>query len=211
MERTRLDGRLEPRVQLVVERSRPLHRCHVLGDACEIDGAIVRHLERPGEMLGEIASAVETDHRNDATGQQRLHDLTLFIARRGAIGHGETGLVSENFGLEALELGAGLDPELVDEAGASVLVHLEGLGLPASAIEREHQLPPERLAQRVLAGERLQLADDIAVTAEVQVSLDPLPVRDQAKFLEPADLGLREIVECKLRERRPAPEPEGLL
>ena len=63
----------------------------------------------------------------------------------------------------------------------------------------------------MLADERLQLADDIAVAAEIQVSLDPLPVSDQAKFLEPADLGLREIVERELRERRPAPKRERRL
>src|SRR5687768_1028882 len=58
----------------------------------------------------------------------------------------------------------------------------------------------------MLGSQCLELADDIAVTAEIEVSIDPLPVSDEAKFLEPADLRLSEIVECELRERRPTPQ-----
>jgi len=63
--------------------------------------------------------------------------------------------VAEDLGLELTELGTGLDAELVHEAGAGALIGLERFGLPARSVEREHQLPAERLAERVLLDERL--------------------------------------------------------
>ena len=119
--------------------------------------------------------------------------------------------MAKDLRLQALELGAGLDPELVDEPSACILVDLERLRLPAGAIQREHQLSPECLAERMIPDECLELADDVAVAAELEVGIDPLPVGDQAKLVEPADLGLCEIVERELRERRPAPERERSL
>ena len=53
VQRAWLDRRLEARVQLVVERPRPLHRRHVLGHASEIDRPVVGDRERLREMLGE--------------------------------------------------------------------------------------------------------------------------------------------------------------
>ena len=64
----------------------------------------------------------------------------------GRAGHGEPRLVAKDLRLEPLELRARLDSELVDEAGACILVRLERFRLPARAIQREHELPAERLA-----------------------------------------------------------------
>ena len=55
VQRAWLDGGLEARVELVVERTRPLHRCHVLGHASEVDRPVVRDRERLREMLGEVS------------------------------------------------------------------------------------------------------------------------------------------------------------
>ena len=110
--------------------------------------------------------------------------------------------------LETLELRPRLDPELVDEAAARGLVGVEGLGLAAGSVEREHQLPAEGLAQRMLAHERLQLADDVAVAPQLQVGVDPLLERHEPELLEPSDLRLRELLERELGERGAAPEVE---
>ena len=120
---------------------------------------------------------------------------------RRAVRRREPGFVAQDLRLESLELGAGLDSELVDEAGARVLVHLQRFGLPARAIQREHQLPAERLAKRMLAYERLELTDDVAVPAELEVGVDPLLEGDEPQLLEPPDLRLCEVVERELRER----------
>ena len=69
---------------------------------------------------------------------------------------------------------ARLDPELVHQRAAGVLVGLERLGLPAGAIEREHQLRAQPLAQRILGDERLQLADELGVAAGLEVGVDAL-------------------------------------
>ena len=92
--------------------------------------------------------------------------------------------MAEDLGLELLELRAGLDPEFVDEAGAGILVHLQGLRLPARTIQRQHELPAEGLAERMVADERLERADDVAVPAELEIGLDPLLERDEPELLE---------------------------
>ena len=51
--------------------------------------------------------------------------------------------------VEVMELGAWLDPELLDEHLARVPVGLQGVGLAAAAIQREHQLRVQALAPRV--------------------------------------------------------------
>ena len=85
----------------------------------------------------------------------------------------------EDLRLELAQLRAGLDPELVDEAGARILVHVQCLGLPACTIQREHQLLQE--ASRAADGrdERLELADDVAVASELEIGVDPLLERDE--------------------------------
>ena len=52
------------------------------------------------------------------------------------------------------------------------LVGLERLGLAAAAVQREHQLAAQVLAQRVLSHQRLELADELGVAAEREVGLD---------------------------------------
>ena len=116
--------------------------------------------------------------------------------------------MAKDLRLELPQLRAWLDPELVDEAGACILVHLESLRLPARTVEREHALPAKRLAQRVLAHERFELPDHVAVQPELELRVDALADNDEAQLLESADLGLREVVERKLGERRTAPERE---
>ena len=81
--------------------------------------------------------------------------------------------------------------------------------LATGAVEREHQQLTSPFPQRVLADEGLELGDDVRVTAQLDVRRDPLLVRDEAQLVQPADLGLRPVVERELGERRPAPEREG--
>ena len=62
--------------------------------------------------------------------------------------------------IAALELAqplARLDPELLDQLPARVLVRLQRVGLPVGAVEREHQLRAQALAVRVLVDQPLEL------------------------------------------------------
>ena len=64
---------------------------------------------------------------------------------------------------------AGLDAELLDERAPRLLVGLERLRLAAGAVEAEHQLAPQPLPQRVLVDQRLELADELGVSAAGEV------------------------------------------
>ena len=76
-------------------------------------------------------------------------------------GEVERGVLREDRPLEALEQRARLETELLEEHGPPVAVVLERLGLPPGAVERDHQLRAEPVAERVLARNGLELADDL--------------------------------------------------
>ena len=110
MERTRLDGRFEAGVQLVVQRTRALHRRYVLRDPRKVDRAVARDGEGFREMLREGAGPVETDDRDDPTREKRLHDLTVVVGGHRSAADRESCLVPEDLGLELLESGPGSIP-----------------------------------------------------------------------------------------------------
>jgi hypothetical protein len=89
MQRAGLDRRLEPGVELVVERSGALHRRDVLRDAGEIDRPVVWNRERLGEVLREVARAVEADHGHDPAGEHGLDDLSFLVGGKGRVGEGK--------------------------------------------------------------------------------------------------------------------------
>src|SRR4029079_10452321 len=74
----------------------------------------------------------------------------------------EPGVLTEDRLLELAQLAAGLDPELVHERAARVLVGAERLGLAPRAVQRAHELAAQALAQRVLGDQLLELGHDIA-------------------------------------------------
>jgi hypothetical protein len=100
--------------------------------------------------------------------------------------------VTENCGLQRLELAAGFDPELLDESATRLLVASERLRLPAGTVQREHQLDAQPLPQRLARDVRLELPDERRVAAEGKIGLEPLLERLQAELLDAGDLGLGE-------------------
>ncbi len=84
--------------------------------------------------------------------------------------------------MQALERRAGLEPELVDQCLAALLVMAQGIGLAAGVIERQHQLTAELLTQRVLGHERFELAHDLRVATDGHVRLYPLLDHRQSKL-----------------------------
>ena len=99
-------------------------------------------------------------------------------------------------------------PELVDERPARVVVRGERLRLAAGAVEREHELGAQSLAQRVATDEGLELGHQIRVGLDLEVGRDPLLQHAEAEILEPVDLVLREVLELQVGERSTAPERE---
>ena len=86
----------------------------------------------------------------------------------------------------------------------------ECLGLPARAVEREHQLAAQALTQRVLPNERLELAHQASVIPERQLGLDPLLDGDEAQLFQSRNLRLGEPLVRELSQRRAAPQAQRL-
>ena len=78
--------------------------------------------------------------------------------------------------------------------------------MPARPVERDHQLRDEALAVRVLPDERAELGDDADMAAELQLRVELLLERPQAKLLE----AIRLRSERDIGQRRAAPEPRPL-
>jgi hypothetical protein len=83
---------------------------------------------------------------------------------------------------------------LIDEHAPRVLVCGQRLGLAPGAIEREHQLTPEALPERVLVRQDLQLAGELGMPAEGEFCLDAPLEHGQPEVFEACDRGLRERV-----------------
>ena len=51
---------------------------------------------------------------------------------------------------------------------------MERVGLPAAAVEREHQLAAQTLAKRMFGDERLEFRHQLVMAAERQVGVDAI-------------------------------------
>ena len=87
-------------------------------------------------------------------------------------------------------------------------VDVERLGLAPRSVEREHQLPAETLAQRMVPHESFELSQHGSVAAERELCVEALLERREPQLLEPRDRGLCERLVREIGERRPSPEPE---
>jgi hypothetical protein len=118
--------------------------------------------------------------------------------------------VGEDRLVEVMELGARLDPELLDEHLARMAVGLECVGLAAASVQREHQLSVEALAPRVGTRELLKLADQLRVAPRGEVGLDADLHRREVLLLQARDLSRRKRRGGEFRQRRPPPQPQCL-
>ena len=101
----------------------------------------------------------------------------------------EARVLGQHRRLEALQLRPGLDPDLLDQRLARAAVGVQRVGLPPGAIEGEHALSVEALAQRLLRDQFLETGDHLVVASGGELGVDRELDRPQVKLLEPADLG----------------------
>ena len=221
MPSSRLATQTEPPPAATAPGPRPTAYCAVIrppSGSISADGVLV-----------DAGQAVRLEHaddaeREDAREQQRGRRPTSSRARaprrrrRGADGRGsraaarqvERRVLREDRLVQPPQLGAGLDADLLDERRARVAVGLERLGLAPGAVQREHPLRVQPLAQRVLGDERLELADHLGVPAGREVGVDRHLGRAQPQLLEPADLGGGERLVGDVGQRLAAPQRERL-
>ena len=122
----------------------------------------------------------------------------------------EPRVLEQDRSLELLQRRRRLDPELFDEEPAAVPVDGESFGLPAAAVEREHQLSAEALAEWIPVDESLELRNQLGVAAGGEIELDPVLERTEARLREAGDLRLSPGVVGEVAERSAPPQPESL-
>lgn len=112
--------------------------------------------------------------------------------------------------MQLAQLRPRLDAHLLDEHASRHGVDLEHLGLPAAAVQREHELAGELLAQRVVIDELLQLAHDLGMATGGEIGFHAKLQRGQSLLLQTRDLGGGERLDGQLGERRAAPQRQRL-
>jgi hypothetical protein len=187
----------------------------VLGGAAErvreSRGQLVAHREPVAVPLPRAVDA-GSEHDDQSAGRDRVRDRVQLV-----VGDGDgrplplelqAGVVPQDLGEELLQRPSGLDPQLVHEHASTVVVRLQRLRLASRAVERQHHLATELLAEGLLGNERLELADQLGVATALEVGVDSLFEGRQPQLLEPSDLTLRERLEREVRQRRASPEPK---
>ena len=162
--------------------------------------ALRQREQRLGVEFSAVPRQIRVQHCQrlpQRAGRNRRRALELGIERR---------ILEQNRLLEPLEGRARLEPDLVTQVGAGCLVGIECLGLPPGAVEGDHQLHAQGLAERMASHERLDGARELAVAAEPETRFHGVLGCFEPQILEPGDLDLRERLRRQVCERRPAPE-----
>jgi hypothetical protein len=178
-----------------------------------------------GRGLADARLAPEHHHRHGAAlgvrgeqparrGQHVPMTDELPDVRRKLVGRGVRGrrparrdrqLAGQDLLVQPLQLGTGIDAQLGAQQPGHRPVGRQRLGLPLRAIQRRHQLHPEPLPQRLLRGQRAQLADHVDMPAELQLDgVAPLQ-RVQPQLGQPGQLVLHEPVGGHVGQGRPGP------
>ena len=120
----------------------------------------------------------------------------------------ECRLLAQDRRLQALKQRARHEAELLVEGLARLPIDLERVRLATGAVESEHQLPAQPLAQRVVPDQGLELRHQVGCAAEREIRHEALLDRVQPQLLEARDLGLSEGVVGEVDERRAPPQLE---
>jgi hypothetical protein len=112
--------------------------------------------------------------------------------------------------VEAPQLGARLEPHLVEQDPTGMPERLQRVRLPAAAVQGEHPLAVQPLAQRVLADQVVDVDDHRLVVPGGERDIDLGLARPQPQILQPPDLGRGERLVGEIIQRRPPPQRERL-
>ena len=149
-----------------------------------------------------------------AAGVPHLQPLEPADGRPGrrcaARGPGRPQLVPQDVDGELLQRGGRLEPQLVGEVGAVVVVALHRLAVPAREVERTHERLLSALAQRVVGDERLEHRGRLGGLPGVDEGEPAQLERSEAQVLEPQVLQRDDVV-GELAVRLTAPQPERLV
>ena len=88
----------------------------------------------------------------------------------------------------------GLEPELLGQDVSTFLEDAERVGLPAGAVQREHEQSAKPLAERMRRDELLELDDHTLVTTERELEIEPLLDHRESQLGQPGDGRRRELL-----------------
>ena len=184
--------------ELVLERARRLDREPALADAGRAGQRHEAVLVQQSAATWPSSSSRPT---NDVEGAGQIAAAPA-VDRDG----GDRRVVREDRLLEPPKLRPRLEPQLVGEHAPRLLERLERVRLAAAAVERQHQLPPQPLAERVVRERRAKRRRELAMLAERERDLELLLERVDVQRLEPARLGAEPRRAGQALQRRSAPE-----
>ena len=186
-----------PRIPLGLEGARGLDRQSALP-----------HARRPRQRH-EAVLAQQLDHLGDlllAADERRRRGREVPAAPRRHRDGGDRRIVREDRLLESPQVGAGLERQLRREHPPRLMERLERVGLAAAAVQREHQLPPQPLPERVLLERLTNRGDDVVVIAQRERGLELLFESVDSKRLESPRLRAEPGGVGEPMQRRAAPE-----
>ena len=187
----------DPVGELRFERARRLDREPALAHARRAGQRHEAVLVQQRRDLGELVVAADERGR-----RRREVAATPAAGREG----GDRRVLREDRLLEPPELRPRLEPELVREHAPRLLEDLERVRLAPAAVERQHQLPPQPLAERVVGERRAKGGHELAMLAERERDLELLLERIDVERLEAARLGVEPRRPGQPLQRRPAPQ-----
>ena len=170
-------------------------------------GAAGGALERPAEAVELLADDREAalEHRLgvlrvDSLTAGRLvqvagehaHELALAApqgGRGGRRGRGERRLAGEDRALERAQRRARLQPEFRCEDADRIAIDAERIRLAPGAVQGEHELSSQPLAQRLVAGELFELGHELGMAAEHELRVDAALEREESQLLDARDVG----------------------
>ncbi len=203
-------GVITPSVQH--DRSRSLNLLGQRGDQAGLADALhTEHRHEPTSPAGRVGPGgaqprqlrISTDE-GGADGVEWQRQQSNRAGRRLALPF-QLRILIQDGGLQLAQIGPRLDPQLLRQYASGALERRQRVALPAAAIQREHQLTPEPLAERMRGHERLEFGNQLGRSARGQVGVDPVLEGDDAHLVQPTRLGRAglDVVETPVRAISP--------
>jgi hypothetical protein len=165
---------------------------------------------RVNRLDGDLSADQRLGRSVDRPERSLSHLLEQSVAAQRLAREVEVGILPKDPLVETLQIRRWVHAELVGEDFAQPLVRRQRVGLPAGAIEPEDQMPQQSLAQRMFAGEGLELAENLQVAAELEVRIDTFLECLETEIVQASDLAGERSLGCKVCVGRTPPQFESL-
>ncbi len=121
------------------------------------------------QLVDHLASSTEVRYiGRELSGRNERGRLLRDGLRRCDEHRHQFRVAGQDAGVHRGQRGAGLHTQFFDQQFAGVGVHTQRLGLPATAVERQHQQLAQALAQRMGGRQRVELGHHVGVQPDLQ-------------------------------------------